>query len=276
LEVDWGLHIARDTQERLELINEVIGQFTITFSPYSEWECDFVGPERRLRPVHYARFTERWDWHGRLYTGRYGHQGLRKIERRTIEFNECPGVELDYGGIHPRMLYHLEGVEYPHDPYALWGAATTGPQRLLAKKIVNAAINATGRRAAISAFNNDMRTWTTAHGERCRKQGKALENAIKLERAYRTAGGTAADIYDRMLRYHPPLAQYFGSDAGMWLMRLDSMIAMDVMYHFAKQCIPCLACHDSFIVPQPHSVELREVMLRSYYTRFGRMPVIKP
>ena len=125
IEFDPTHPVAADTQRRLELINAVNSTTRITFTPYDPWQLDFIG-FRRLRPIHRARFTEHWDWHGRLYTGRYGHQSLSKIERRTIQFNGEPCIELDYCGMHTRLLYHRLGIECQGDPYALWGPATSG------------------------------------------------------------------------------------------------------------------------------------------------------
>jgi len=271
-------HIARETQERLELINSVNRQYEITHEKYNQWERTFVGV-KQLRPVHYARFTERWDWHGRLYTARYGHQALRKIERRTIEFNGCPCVELDYGGLHTRILYHLLGIDYRDDPYRLWGDATTEEQRLLAKTVVNAALNAKTERAAISACNEKMSTKTRkkkdADGKPKRKEGDELLKALILQRAYRKVGLKFKEVYQLALEHHRPIRRYIASDAGIWLMRIDSSIALDVLYHFAKQCIPCLGCHDSFIVPHHHEQELRETMNRVYFQRFGLLPIVK-
>lgn len=277
LPIDWSLHIAQDTQDRLKLINEVNSQYRIDYLCYDPVEDDFQ--ERSvLRPVHYAKFTERWDWHGRLYTGQYGHQKLRNLERGTIQFNECPGVELDYSGMHPRLLYHLCEIDYRDDPYALWGKKTTDGMRLLAKKVISAAINAASRDSAISSCNKARSIYTEkkdATGRALRKSGKALHNAIQLNKAYVDAGIKFGEIYDLALRHHAPIAQYFSSDAGMWLMRIDSSIAMDVLYHFAKLCIPCLGVHDSFIVPESHGQELRETMLRYYRLRMGYFPVVK-
>ena len=267
LPVDWSLPIARETQERLELINEVNGRYRITHLHYNVWEDRWEAKERRLRPVHVARFTERWDWHGRLYTGRYGHQRLRGFERGTIEFDDCPSVELDYGGLHPRLLYHLQDTDYRDDPYAVWGPDTTPPQRAVAKRLLNAALNATGRQAAIAAFNNAMRL----HG----KRGGKAEQARRLRQAYRETGIGTDEIYDRIAAHHRPIAHYFGTDTAIWLMRLDSAIAIDVLYYFARQCIPCLGVHDSFILPVAHAVELREVMLHFYQLRVGFLPVIR-
>lgn len=273
-----SFHVARQTQDRLELINAVNSRYEITHDEYSEWQARFVG-RKQLRPVHCAIFTDDWSLHGRLYTGRYGHQSLRKIERDTIEFSRCPSVELDYGGMHALILYHLLDQPLETDPYALWGKQTTEPLRLMAKTLINVALNAKNRRAAIGQCNLEMSTLTKEtdeEGQRVRKTGKALEDGVRLYSAYRKAGVTFEQVYDRALKHHKPIARFFGSDAGIWLMRIDSSIALEVMYHFAKQCIPCLGCHDSFIVPEHHQQELREAMHRHWFNRFGRLPVVKP
>lgn len=269
-------HIASETQDRLRLVNRVNNQYEITCETYSEWERDFT-ERRQLRPIHYARFTDRWDWHGRLYTGRYGHQSLRKIERRTIQFNGCPSVELDYRGMHPRMLYHLRGIDYDADPYMLWGDDTSPAQRLLAKTLINISFNAATRDAAVNRAKLEMATTTKQKdkgGNSERKHGKRLEDALTLYRAYKQAGLTFDEVYNLAQERHQPIARYFGSDAGIWLMRIDSSIAIDVMYDFAKLCIPCLCCHDSFIVPEHCEQQLREAMNRWYFQRFGFFPVI--
>jgi hypothetical protein len=241
-------------------------------------ENDFAN-RRQIRPIHYAIFTEDWERHGRLYTGRYGHQSLRKIERRTIEFNGCPSVELDYSGMHPRLLYHLGRIDYRGDPYKLWGKQTTKPQRLLAKTVVNAALNARSRQAAISACNLETSVWTQerdADGKPIRKkEGDALREARQLLKARKESGLTFGQMYDLAVVRHPQIAHHFGNDMGIKLMRIDSAIAIDIMYELAKQAIPCLCCHDSFIVPEYHEQQLRELMNRFYHLRLHRYPVVK-
>lgn len=153
---------------------------------------------RQLRPVYYAIFTDRWEWHGRLYTGKYGHQSLRKVERRTLRFDGEQSVELDYAGMHPRLLYHLEGIPFDADPYALWGAETTRPMRLMAKQLINAAINAETGRAAIDACNQAMNT-KTANGER--KTGAALADAQQLYRASKETRLKFKNAHQSALRY---------------------------------------------------------------------------
>lgn len=283
-------HIAHDAQKKLTVINHINSLYEITHLHYSDWEQYWVG-RRRLRPVHYAVFTGNWGWHGRLYTKKYGHQALRKIERSTIEFSGCPSVELDYGGMHARMLYHLEGIDYREDPYRLWGDNTTPALRLLAKTLVNAALSAQDRDAAISACNGSMKIYTDtplrdAKGQIVRnrkghilyerKTGDSLQKAQTLLDAYRQTGMTFNQIYDLAAERHQPIARHFGTDAGMWLMRIDSEIALGILYAFALRGIPCLSCHDSFIVPAEYEDSLRSLMETEYYDRTGFFPVVKP
>ena len=282
-------HVARMAQERLELINDMNNQYKIKYCPYSTYDKMFIG-RRQIRPIHYAIFTERWDWHGRLYTGKYGHQSLSKLERHTIEFTGCESVERDYEAHHTRILYHLLDIDYRDDPYKLWGKKTTNEQRVLAKTVINAAINAKTRKDTISACNNAMRTCTNekmkdAKGHIItdkkgrpryeRKTGKALIDAVYLYDAKNKVGISFEQIYDLALRRHKLISRYFRSDAGMWLMRIDSSIAIDIMYEFAKEAIPCLCCHDSFVVPAHHEQLLVELMTKWYFLRFGYNPVIK-
>ncbi len=257
-------------QERLELVNEINNRFEITYEPYDEWEDCHRG-QRQLRPVHYARFTDDWEHHGRLYTGKYGHQSLRKLERQTIRFGREVSVELDYGGLHTRMLYHLAGKDYEGDPYALWGDDTTKPLRKMAKAMVNAAINAKSRTAAISACNHQMSP-KTADG--AWKTGKEWQKAAMLRRASHETGVKFATIYDLALQHHAPIADGFGSDAGMMLMNLDGQIALDILFCFARHGVPCLGCHDSFIVPVSYKDKLRSAMMHYYRRRLGYDPEV--
>ena len=276
LEFDWSIPIVRETHERLTLINAVNAIYDITFEPVDKWTTKFAR-RRQLRPVLYSKFTNRWNWHGRYYTGSYGHQGLSGVERSTIEFNGCSCVELDYSGLHPRLLYHHAEIDYRDDPYALWGERTTPALRAIAKKVVNAAINAPSRNAAISRCNLDASIYgkSDATGQRQRKSGKSLADAIKLSEALKADNIKFADIMDLAIEYHEPLAHHFNTDAGMWLMRWDASIALDVMFDFAKDCIPCLPVHDSFIVPEHHEQKLRESMHRWYQLHTGHLAAVK-
>ena len=85
-------------------MNAVNSDWEITFQPYDVWE-DIFSFRRQLRPIHYAVFTDTFDLHGRLYTGHYGHQGLRKFERQTIRQVTDAGLE------HLKGLTNLKQLE---------------------------------------------------------------------------------------------------------------------------------------------------------------------
>ena len=93
--------VAVQSQNRLERVNDVNALFEISYLTYDRWAERFAD-RKRLRPVHYAIFTNDFAHHGRLYTGRYGHQSLRKFERQTIRFEDFNRGELcvepDYRG----------------------------------------------------------------------------------------------------------------------------------------------------------------------------------
>jgi hypothetical protein len=285
-------HVAKMTQERLQLINDINALYRIKYWQYSQEEKKFVGT-KQLRPVHSAIFSGSWDLGGRLFTGAYGHQSLTKLERQTINFNDCPSVEKDYGGMHTRMLYHLRtNINYRRDPYKIWGKKTTKEQRKLAKTLINIALNAPTRKIAITAADSALNTYTNeplkdGNGRIVknrtgkilykRKTGDSLQDAIELYDAYQRTGLTFDEVYDLALQKHKPIAQYFGSDAGVWLMRIESSIAIDILYEFAKLAIPCLCCHDSFIVPKDSENLLIQTMVKQYILRFGNtnLPIIK-
>jgi hypothetical protein len=264
-------------QERLLAINSVNSKWKITHESWNAWERRYTGT-KQLRPIHFAVFTDDWTQHGRLYTGKYGHQSLIDLERKTIKFNGKPSIELDYSGMHPRLLYHLNGMEYKKDPYRLWGDKTTDEMRYVAKIMVNAAINAPTANAAIAACNYGLTTYTKerdTNGKLIRKSGKTLDSANLLEKALRVSKLTFKEVYDKVLTYHKPIAHLFSNDYGIKLMRIDSAIALDIMYFHADQCIPCLGVHDSFIVPENKSTDLYQLMHQCYKTRTGFYPKLK-
>lgn len=278
LPIDWSIKLFADTQERLKLINKTNRHCEITYEPINPIS-DRYGTRRGLACVAYARFlmpdTERHGdgfLHGRIYVGRHGHQSLNRQERKTIEFNGRPSVELDYSGLHPRLLYHLAGIEYDADPYHLWDDKTTDSARMLVKVLMNALINADNDTDALRAANRSLST-KEINGQR--KQGKSLHAAQKLYEAYRKTDIPFKSMIPLIRHKHERIAHAFGSDAGVKLMRIDSAIALDVLTHFAKRCVPCLSCHDSFIVPKTHEVQLKRAMVRYYRKRTKFDPIVK-
>lgn len=267
LPIDLKHPVAAETQAKLGVVNRTNAQWEITIQPFDYVNNDY-GNRRRIRPVHVAKFTDNFFLHGRIYGE---HQEHGKQARVTIRFGNSRSAELDFQGFHPRALYHLEGRQYSGDPYQLWDE-TSPEMRLMAKQVINAALNARSRESTIHACNRKM-SQKTKDGKW--KDGKERKQAVDLFIAAKKTGLKFSAIYDLALKRHKPIAKHFGTDAGMKLMRMDSKIALAVLFHFASQAHPCLCVHDSFVVPESQEDELRRVMIKFYRDETGFDPVIK-
>ncbi len=280
LSFDPAHPVAVETQRKLELVNAVNATYEITYQPAD------LCYRSRLRPLHDRLFHENWE-HGRIYlvTAR-DRASLTRKERESIQFNGEPAVEWDYSAMHPRLGYHLRGLEYHEDPYALWGDATTAAQRKVAKLVVNTSLNAKSRNDAIGACFQAIRLKTKSgdlkEGNKRRKAldlRNALSEAIGLSpnstEFFKQSRAYLSELYDLMIKRHEPIACYVGKDAGAEFMKVESSIALDVMHHLASKGIPVIGVHDSFVVPESSSDELRQAMHDCYQRRLGFAPVIK-
>jgi hypothetical protein len=149
---------------------------------------------------------------------------------------------LDFSGLHPRMLYAEVGLALPYDPYDV---GQPGEFRDIIKQVFNAMINA----------------------------GK---HGIEQPDDYDTEamGMTFDQLQERIKAKHEPIAIFFFTGAGLRLQYRDSCIAEKVMMHFAKQGIPCLSIHDSFIVQERYARELEAVMRETAREEVGvELPV---
>jgi hypothetical protein len=171
---------------------------------------------------------------GRFYGGHWQNIGARE----HIKINGEATVELDYSGMHIRMLYAEAGLPMPADPYAI-----DGWPREQVKRALLIAINAPSHRKAVLALTD----W--------------LRSDDSISDRYKTA--------DRLIRAvkaaHPRIAHAIASDAGIRLMRRDSEIAAQVMREVmqATGLVP-LPIHDSFIVPVGHRTKLEDAMENAF------------
>jgi len=77
---------------------------------------------------------------------------------------------------------------------------------------------------------------------------------------------SAKPLMKEFRKIHSQIEHHFcnGSETGLKIMNLDSRIALDIVGHFAKQEIPILAIHDSFIVQDKYRDELWQTMHSTY------------
>lgn len=174
---------------------------------------------------------------GRFYGGWW--QNVERAVRKLIRINGEPVVELDYGSIQPRICYHLEHVPLApeQDAYSVSGR---DPQVYR-----NAIKNVVVRLLGMSKEQRQMR-----------RQGDQL-GLFPTTKAFRTF---VSEVEASLHAIQPWLrAGRIGQ-----VQFIESEIADEVLWVLAKQSIPCLPIHDSFIVPASAEVELGRAMYAAY------------
>ena len=82
-------------------------------------------------------------------------------------------------------------------------------------------------------------------------------------------GKTWKQFRDMILKRHEPIKHMFFCGMGNNLQYRDSIIAEQVMLHFAKNDIPVLPVHDSFIITAGLFIDLLEVMEKEFKKHIG-------
>ena len=192
---------------------------------------------------------------GRFYGGWW--QEIPSAYRDRIVINGKRTVQLDYSGLHPRILYAMAGESLIGDPYeisltpTLHADDTKGFRKYL-KKAFNAMLNAE------TVMTRPPRgSW-----------GKS--------KTYLKHWGLRwCDIVDAFYERHSLISDQFFTGVGAKLQRTDSDIAEDVMLamHRRNSDIVVLPIHDGFICHHGYESELKAMMLGAYTVRFGEMPI---
>lgn len=170
---------------------------------------------------------------GRLYSEL---QNLTRQERPYLYFGGEPTIEIDYGSLHPHLLYHSEGLEFPdEDPYDIEGFG-----RDEVKKAFNMFLNRVARPSEKSAASSIVYFL-----------GYDIEKARLLE--------------DKIMELHSPIKNHFNCSEGLRLQRLDSDIAMKIIDDFINiERRPIIGVHDSFIVSVRDTETLKLLMNDCY------------
>ena len=163
---------------------------------------------------------------GRFYNGWW--QGVPKKYRGKITIDGNKTIELDYSGLHFRMLYAMRGLDPPKDPYKVKGVRL---DRGKIKKITNILLNANSLSSA--------------------------KRAIK--KAYPTL---KSDPIPNILKTHKVIRKYFHTGVGLKLQYWDSVIAERVLLKMKDNVV--LPIHDSFIVEEGKVKELEKAMKDSF------------
>jgi len=219
----------RAMRNRLAALNEGLASQQIALDGRVIREGDMLDNGGRARvQLHRVFHRGNFDLGGRFYGGHW--QNIANRAQLTINGHET--VELDYTGIHIRLLYQEAGKEMPDDPYD-FGI------RWQAKLAMLIGINAKSTTSAI----------------------RALADALRGKSGINDPYNAAKSLLKAAKARHPDIAHAFGSDAGVRLMQKDAEIAERVMMEMvcATGIVP-LAVHDSFIAPASQESKLMETM----------------
>lgn len=178
-------------------------------------------------------------------------QQIPKDFRKYILIDGQPTCEIDFSGLHPRIMYASSGLPIPDgDLYDLRlsdkdtvldpNGSNYKEKRKIIKKYINSKINDEKGRFRLSKDE------------------------------YKTLGLNAAQLRNRMLKKHPILKDYLKTGCGLDFQYLDSEMAEAVMLKLMAQEIVCLPMFDSFIVQNQFEEELKQAMMEAFAEQFGQ------
>ena len=182
---------------------------------------------------------------GRFYCGSLGYQSLPQEDRARLLIDGNPTVELDYSGLHPRLLYAMKGIQFSDDPYT----KVTDDKNLrpILKKVLLALFNTEDYATVVRAGNYAV-----------------FREEPEFKKTMRNSDYTIKQLVEKFKKAHEPIVEYFCTEQGYNLMHVDSKIARQVLEHFTGKNEAILSIHDSFIVIDRLEEEFREVMELSY------------
>jgi len=175
---------------------------------------------------------------GRFYRGWW--QNVPREYRKYITIDEKRTAEYDFSQLNPHLLYHSNYKELGSED--AYDRVLDGEHRIVVKQAFNAMVQAS---TPLKSCPNEI-------------------DMSGLEMSW-------AELRDRIVKAHRPIADLFFNGVGNNLQFLDSNIAERVMLHFAGIDAPALPVHDSFILHHAYgeSGEVEEAMRKAFYEEVG-------
>jgi hypothetical protein len=165
--------------------------------------------------------------------------------RKYITRDEKRTAEFDFSQLNPHLLYHSNYKELGSED--AYDRVLDGEHRKVVKQAFNAMVQAS---TPLKNCPNEL-------------------DMSGLEMSW-------AELRDRIIKAHKPIADLFFKGVGNHLQFQDSNIAERVMLHFAGMDAPALPVHDSFILHHAYgeSGEVEEAMRRAFHDEM-REPISK-
>ncbi|WP_062234667.1 hypothetical protein [Aureimonas sp. N4] len=181
---------------------------------------------------------------GRLIAEGGAWQNVEKGIRRAATLRGKALSEWDYSTTHPSILYSTVGLVPPSDSYDIDAC-----ERKLAKAVFNVLVNASDYWQAVGAV---------AHSKAMAKTTSDEKEAVRIARA----------AIAEMKRKHAPIRRFFETGAGLWLMYVESEMAMDVLDLVRRDDQVAFCLHDGHLVEASYGGRLGEHM-RAVADRHG-------
>ena len=195
-------------------------------------------------------FNDRFTRGGRHYRGWW--QVIPKQLRAKVLIDGEGVVELDFKSIHPNLLYIKEtGAPCPGDPYVLPESEGDKLMRDVCKFALLVLINAKTLSEAKASIKREIR------------------NKVAPEFHERLKTIDMDSVIARLLEMHESIAKHFGAGTGLYLQKMDSDLADEIMYRLAAQGVTCLPVFDSFLVKRSEVGKLHYAMAEVVNAKYG-------
>jgi hypothetical protein len=184
---------------------------------------------------------------GRIYAF---WQNIPRQLRKYLLINGSPVAELDYSACQLKLIYHmmLKQDYTGGDPYNLPGIS-----RELAKKAAIITLNAKSYKSSVLALMGAAK--------------KDLDQNIDYYEAKR--------CIDLFKEKHWPISDFFNSEAGVSLMRVESEVIVRTIFAMMKKKICILTIHDSCIFPIQYKTDVYNAMIEEHKSILKHPPSVK-
>jgi hypothetical protein len=213
--------------------------------------------------------------------------------RQHLKIDGEPTVEFDLDACIIQMMYHLEGLKCPEDPY---GMIIDGNfdiddnvmpeiQTLPNNKILAQTIDSSNAPfPVVISYPQDNKVITKKLHKffqivlfNAKSENSATKAIIQKLNKSGVSGFDKVKIeafIELFKKVHEPIAHRLFTDVAGELQFRESNIANQVMLHFARKDVMCLCIHDSYRIAESHKDELLEVVKLKYKDEFGFNPML--
>jgi len=230
-------------------------------------------------------FNKNMDLGGRFY-GHY--QNIPKVDRRRILIDGERTIELDYKSVHITLLYALEGLPVPAEPYDIEGDGDE--EKIKTYKATCLTLVNTERLSSLQANltrsgNPNVQQEFKSYKAKRERYGYLKSLALKateptkpmsirkgfIENIPTNANGS--ELLELIMDRHQPIAHHFGvQNIGLKLQKLDSELMANALTKLDG--MPCLPVHDSIRCRLSDMRMVTDAMIEAFRELHGQKIVV--